>query len=272
MAESMRFRFGKINLPEENLPTPEELHNLIDNTWRKRSEKTVVEGEDPIALEHKGMNSYHSDSHGDHSFCQFTYISDKENSATVRDGDELKVAPDDQPVRPIVFYFKNGQFAYEPEQGLVKHWIPQFILEQTGVEVDSDYSFSEFSQETMRDFYDNRDEITVFRFGSTDEEFESDSDIARALNELTSEVASQEFSGGNPPTNLKGLELFEEAKEKMYVSRLKGSIGDGYTNEILSSGMYQPKWDESGWPDDAGQERRAEAIYQRIAPYLRRLE
>ncbi|CQH60023.1 uncharacterized protein HHUB_3115 [Halobacterium hubeiense] len=271
MAEQMRFRFGSIDLPDDELPTPEELHNAIDDTWRERTKKTIVEGEDPVSLEEKGRNSYYSDSHDEYSFCQFTYVSDKENSATVRDGDDLKVAPDDQPVRPLVFYFKNGQFAYESERGLIKHWIPQFIGERTGVEVENNYTFDEFSQETMEWFYDDRDEITVFRFGANDEEFDTDSDIARALNELATEVSSQEFSGGNPPTNLKGLKIFEEAKEKMYVSKLKGTKDDGYTNEILSSGMYQPKWDESEWPIDAGQQRRAETIYQRLTPYLRRL-
>ena len=271
MVEEMRFRFGKIDLPDEELPTPEALHDAIDDTWRVRTTKTVVEGEPPVELEQKGMNSYYSDSHSDYSFCQFTYVSDRGDSATVRDGDELKVAPSDQPVRPLVFYFKNGQFAYESESGLIKHWVPKFIGERTGVDVAENYRFDEFSQETMRWFYDDCDEITNFRFGAADEEFGTDSDIARALNELATEVSSQEFSGGNPPTNLKGLELFDEVKEKMYISKLKGSKGDGYTNEILSSGMYQPKWDESEWPDDAGQQRRAETIFQRIQVYLQRL-
>lgn len=278
MPEKMRVRFGKIELPEDQLPSPQELHDSINDSWTVRATKQVVQGEDPVPLEHKGMNPYYSDSHGDHSFCKFTYISDKEDSATVRDGDDLKVAPDQQPVRPTVFYFKNGQFAYEPQRGLIKHWIPQFIMDRTGVETDPDVYYESFSQDTMRDFYEERDEITVFRFGSTgDEDFDSDSSIARALNELATEVDSQEFSGGDPPTNLKGLEIFEEAKEKMFVSKLKGSKGDGYTNEILSSGMYQPKWSEDDWEVSSSDERdleqrRAETIYRRIAPYLRRLE
>lgn len=271
MVQSMRFRFGRIELPEEELPTPTELNDAIDDTWRERDKKPVVEGEDPVSLEEKGMNSYLDNSKEDHSFCQFTYVSDKENSATVREGDNLKVAPDDQPVRPLAFYFKNGQFAYESEDGLNRHWIPQFIGERTDVTVESP-TFYDFSQQIMRDFYDTRDEITLFKFGSTDKELNTDSDIARALNELANEVSSQEFSGGNPPKNLKGLDIFEEAKEQMRILRLKGFIGDGYTNEILRSGMYQVKWDESDWPSDAGQSRRADAIYNRIAPYLRRLE
>lgn len=272
MAESMRLRFGKIDLPEEKHPTPEELHNAIDDTWRKRSEKTLVEGENPVPLDEKGMNSYYSDSHNDHSFCQFTYVSDKENSATVRDGDELKIAPDDQPVRPIVFYFKNGQFAYESVQSLIEHWIPQFIGKRTNIDVQNNYTINKFSQDTMESFYDKCDEITLFKFGSAGEELDGDSEVARALNELATKVSSQEFSGGNPPTNLKGLEIFEEAKDKMTILRLRGSVGDGYTNEILKSGMYEAKWDESEWSNDTGQSDRAEAIYQRIAPYLRRLE
>lgn len=270
MTESVRFRFGKINPPGE-LPSAEELANSIDDSWRVRDEKTVVEGEDPVPLEEKGMNAIYNDGHGDHSYCHFFYVADKEDSATVREGDELVVAPDQQPVRPNVFYFENGQFAYESEQGLIRHWIPQFIGERAGIDVDNNYHFDNFSQSTMANFYNTMDEISVFRFDSIDESFDGSSTLARALNELAAEVDSQEFSGGNPPTNLKGLEIFDEAIEQMHVSKLRGARDDGYTTEILSSGMYQAKWSEDEWPLDAGQERRAEAMYQRIAPYLERL-
>jgi hypothetical protein len=217
------------------------------------------------------MNSYYSDSHDEYSFCQFTYVSDKENSAVVRDGDELKVAPDDQPVRPLVFYFQNGQFAYETEQGLVKHWIAQFIGERTDSNVEGNYAFDDFSQETMNEFYQNQSEISVFKFGSTEEEFDDESDLANALNELAEEVASQEFSGGNPPENLKGLDIFDEAADKMHILRLRGSRDDGYTTEILESGMREVKWSEDGWSADDGQERRAETMYRKLAPYLQKL-
>ena len=271
MPESARYRFGKIDVPQSELPTPEELHDAIDDTFRVRNKKVVVEGEDPVELEEKGMNSYYSDARNEYAYCQFTYISDKEDSATVREGDELKVAPDDQPVRPLVFYFNNGQFAYESEQGLIKHWIPNFIGERTDTDIEGKYHFNEFSQATMRDFYDNRDEISVFRFGSTEEEFDDDSTLARALNELAEEVASQEFSGGNPPTNLKGLEIFDEAINKMHILKLRGSRDDAYTTEILSSGMHEIKWSEEEWPNDAGQERRAEAMFQRLSSHLQKL-
>lgn len=279
MVESARFRFGSINLPESTLPTPEELHDAIDDEFRVRAEKVVVEDEDSVELEEKGLNSYYSDVHDETSFCQFTYVSDKENSATIRDGDEMVVAPDNQPIQPLVFYFQNGQFAYETKQGLVKHWIPQFIGNRMDTEVDGNYTFDSFSQGDMLDYYQSQDEISVFKFGSSDndDEFESESDLAKALNELAEEVANQEFSGGNPPTNLKGLDIFDEAADKMHILKLRGTTGDGYKTDILSTGMKEIKWDlndlsSSSTSPSEGRGQRAEAMYRKLAPYLQKLQ
>ncbi|MFC6961475.1 hypothetical protein [Halocatena marina] len=271
MVNEMRVRFGRLGSPEDELPTPRDLYDAIDDTFRTRDDGAiVVEGEAPIPLDEKGMDPYYSNEHGDHSFCQFTYVAEKENSATVRDGNEVKVAKDEQPATLSVFYFRNGQFAYEPTVGLVKHWVPQFIRSRTGSDVDD--SFFEFSQKTMWEFYDDSDEITLFKFGSVDEEFDGSTSFAQALNELTETVSSLEFSGGNPPEDLKGLELLDEAAEKMHIHRLKGKKDDGFTTQILATGMKQVKWKESDWPAEEKQERQAEIIYQKIAPYLRKFE
>lgn len=272
MTESMRFRFGRIDLPQSKLPSPEELYNAIDDEFRIRKEEKVVEGADLDAFMEKGMSPYLSDEHGEYTFCQFTYISDKEDSVVVRNEDELEERPSDEVVRPLVFYFKNGQFAFESEQGLVKHWIPQYIGERTDTDVEGNYSFDSFSQDVMKEYYDTRDHISVFRFGAPeDTEFEGDSELARALNELAEDVQSQEFSGGNSGKNLKGVEIVDEAAEKMRIEKLHGARDDGYTTNLLASGVFVPVWSEEEWPTDAGQERRAETIFQRLTPYLRKL-
>jgi hypothetical protein len=276
MAESARFRFGEINLSESVLPTPEELDNAIDDEFRVRGEKIVVEDEDPVELEEKGLNSYYSDIHDEYSFCQFTYVSDKENSATVREGDEVKVAPDNQPVQPLVFYFRNGQFAYEAKQGLVNHWIPQFIGSITNTEMENNYRFNNFPQDIMKEYYRSRDEISIFKFGSSEEEFNTESDLANALNELAEKVANQEFSGGNPPTNLKGLDIFDEAADKMHILKLRGAVDDGNKTDILSTGMKEINWDENDLSSgdvspDEGRGQRAETMYRKLVPYLRKL-
>lgn len=273
MSESARFRFGKIDLPNGQRPDPEELHDAIDDSFRVRSERVVVEGEDPVELEEKGMNPYLSADHEEFSFCFFYYISDKEDSQTVRDGDELTERHNEEVVQPRVFYFQNGMFAYESEQGLVKHWIPNYIGERTGVEVAGNYDFYDFSQEMMKDFYDNRDHISVFRFGAPEEgEFGSGSPLAQALNELTEDVESQEFSGGNSGKNLKGVPIVDEAADEMRIEKLHGSVDDGYTNQILASGVYVPVWSEAEWPSDAGPERRAETIFRKLSSTLRKLD
>jgi len=272
MSESARFRFGKIDLPENERPDPEDLHSAIDDTFRVRSERVVVEGEEPVELEEKGMNPYLSTDHSEFSFCYFYYISDKEDSQTVRDGDELTERRSEEVVQPRVFYFQNGMFAYESEQGLIKHWIPKYIGKRTGVDVVGDYKFYGFSQEMMEEFYDSRDHISVFRFGAPEEsEFEGDSPLAHALNELTDDVESQEFSGGNSGRNLKGVSLVDEAAENMKIEKLHGSVDDGYTNQILASGVYVPVWSEQEWPSDAGAERRAETIYRKLNSILQKL-
>ncbi|RLM89903.1 hypothetical protein [Haloarcula sp. Atlit-7R] len=273
MSETARFRFGKIDLPENERPDPEELHTAIDDTFRVRSERVVVEGEDPVELEEKGSNPYLSTDHDEFSFCYFYYISDKEDSQTVRDGDELTERRSEEVVQPRVFYFQNGMFAYESEQGLVKHWIPNYIGERTEVEVAGNYDFYDFPQEMMKDFYDSRDHISVFRFGAPEDgEFEGDSPLAQALNELTEDVESQEFSGGNSERNLKGVSIVDEAAEKMKIEKLHGSIDDGYTNQILASGVYVPVWSEKEWPSDVGADRRAETIFRKLGSTLRKLE
>ncbi len=64
----------------------------------------------------------------------------------------------------------------------------------------------------MKDFYDGRDEITVFKFSSSEDEgFEPDTPLAEALNELTETVESQQFSGGNEGKNLKETAIVDEA-------------------------------------------------------------
>lgn len=199
MVKEMRIRFGRIDPPDDGLPTPGEIHERIDNEFRLRDKETVIEGEKPVKLEEKGMNTCHIDNHGDHSFCQFTYVADKENSATVREGDEVKDAPNNQPLNLRVFYFKNGQFAYEPRNELVDHWIPKFILSRTDRDVEIDDPFLGFSQETMREFYRDTDKITLFRFESPDETIDSSSSLVQGLDELAEKISSQEFSGGNPP-------------------------------------------------------------------------
>lgn len=272
MTESARFRFGKIDLPTADLPTPEEVYNAIDDVFRPRKEEVVVEGEDPVQFMEKGMNPYLNDGHDEYSFCHFYYVSDKEDSIVVRNGDNLEERRSEEVVRPRVFYFQNGQFAYESERGLGKHWIPQFLGERTDINIDGNYTFDKFSQKVMKEFYDSRDHISIFKFGSPeDEEFDADSPLARALNELTQDVESQEFSGGNSRKNLKGVEIVDEAAEKMRIEKLHGLREDGYTLQILASGVFVPVWNVSGGIDEGRPEREIETIFNKLVPYLRKL-
>ncbi|SHK84436.1 hypothetical protein [Haladaptatus paucihalophilus] len=270
MAETARFRFGRIEVDNANLPSPEVLHNNIDNQFRERSTKVVVEGEDPISLDEKGMNSYLSNGRGERDFCYFTYVSEKERSRVERqeDSDELVPTSDRSPVRPRVFYFDNGLYAYESQQGLAKAWIPQYIGKRTGTEIKSQPEIA-FSQRTMFEFYEKWDDITLFRFGASDEELEEGDEFGKALNELAETVSSQEFRGSK---NLKGLGMFDEAANKTEILALRGKKGDDFTTNILQSGTKEIKWDKPDVPNNELNGAQAEAMYQRLSPILRKIE
>lgn len=277
MSKSERYKIGKINLPESELPSPEEVRDAIDalddefEMVRRVEDDPVSGGE--LEYREKARTTYLGDSHGELSFCHFIYVGDTENSIVVRNEDgEEEERNQPELVRPRVFYFENGMFAFESLQDLVEPWIPDFIGKLTGTDaLDNSHIYS-FSQEMMKDFYDSRDKITVFKFSSPeDEDFEPDTPLAEALNDLTDTVESQQFSGGNEGKNLKGTSLVDEAAEKMFIQKLHGSYEDSLTMNILQSGIYVVAWSESDWSEPVDTGTRAEAIFNRLAPQARRL-
>lgn len=278
MSESERYKFGEINLPESELPSPEEVKAAIDSLGDefeiiRRTEDDPVSGGE-LEYREKGRTTYLGDSHGELSFCHFIYVADTENSIVVRneDGEEEE---QNQPelVRPRVFYFENGQFAFESREELVDQWVPQFIGEVTDTDVTHNTYIYSFDQEMMEDFYNSRDKITVFKFTSPEgEEFTPDTPLAEALNELTQDVESQQFSGGNSGKNLKGTDIVDEAAEKMRILKLHGARDEGYTMNILASGVFKATWSESEWDEPIETGTRAEEIFNRLAPQLRKLD
>lgn len=266
---ALRMRFGQIDLPNGELPTPEALHNSISDTWTVRVQKQMVEDEDPVDLEEKGSNPVLIEQNYDHDFCNFVYTADKEDVSLQRDGDDVEVGPDNSPVRPFVFYFGNGQFAYESVEGLVDDWIPQFICKRTDTDMLDEYTLHDFSQEMMRDFFNNKkDQITAFKFGSVDDSSRISSEIGEALDQLADEVGSQEFTGGQPPSDLSELAIFQEAVDATSVKLLRGKRDGGYTNTILQSGMYEVVWDDE---DISSRKQRAIEIYTKMLYYLNEL-
>jgi hypothetical protein len=274
MSESERYQFGKFDLPSEEIPSPEEIHNAIDEEWRIRKEEEDETGETRVFQE-RGRTSYLGDTHDEYQFGHFYYVSDTESSIVVRDGDEEVEINQRELVLPRVLYFDNGVFAFETREGLVEHWIPRFIADKTNTIISpEDYSFyNNFSQAMVKDFYDRWDEITIFKFGPPEdgEGFEGDTPLAEALNELTTDVASQEFSGGQSGNNLKGTEIVENAAENMRISKLHGNREDELRQNILATGRFQAAWSETDW-SESNTRRRAEEIRQRLLPVLRRLD
>lgn len=262
---SLRMRFGKLDLPEDDLPTPRELHNAISDTWTVRDQRQMVEGEPPVDLEEKGSNSVLIEQEYDHNFCNFIYTADKEDVSLLRKDDEVEIAPDNNPVRSFVFYFGNGQFAYESVEGLIDDWIPQFICDRTSINTADQYTLNEFSQSTMSDFFHKMDKITAFRFGSVEDSSQISSQIGRALDQLADEVGSQEFTGGQPPSDLSDLQIFNEAIDATSVKKIRGERDGSYTKTILQSGMYEVVWDDEGI---GSQRERAVKVYTEILPYL----
>lgn len=279
MSESDRYQFGRIGLPQSELPTPKEVCDEVtemDDKFQslRKEEDDKLSGK-VLEYREKGRSAYHGDSHGEYSFCYFYYVTDTENSIVIRNEEgEEEERNQPQLVRPRIFYFENGQFAFESKQDLEKHWVPRFIGKATGTSVAENYSFYNISQDIMKDFYDTCDHISVFRFGSPEDGgvFEDDSDLDQALNELTENIDSQKFSGGNSGKNLKEVEIMDEAAEKMQLLELHGSRDDGYTDEIFASGTAVVTWSEKDWAADAGTEKRAETICRKLVPFLQKLD
>lgn len=277
MSESERYKFGQIDLPQSDLPTPEEVSDAI-NSLDDRFEMIRRTEDDPVSggeLEYreKARTTYLGDDHDELSFCHFIYVGDTENSIVVRnENGEEEERNQPELVRPRVFYFENGMFAFESLQDLVDSWIPEFIGKLTDTDaLDNSHIYS-FTQEMMKDFYDSRDKITVFKFSSPDDEdFDGDTVLAEALNELTETVESQQFSGGNAGKNLKGTSLVDETAEKMFMQKLHGSFDDSLTMNILQSGIYVATWSETDWSEPIDTGTRAEAIFNRLAPQVRKL-
>ncbi|MDS0261900.1 hypothetical protein NDI56_21065 [Haloarcula sp. S1CR25-12] len=277
MSKQERYKFGRIDLPESELPTPDKLKDEIDTLddnfemVRRREDDPVTGGE--LEYREKARTTYVGDSHGDLSFCHFYYVADTENSIVVRNEDgEEEERNQPELVRPRVFYFENGMFAFESRQDLVEPWIPNFIGKLTDVDALDNSRILPFSQDMMRDFYDSREKITVFKFSSPDgEDFEGDTELAGALNDLTDTVESQQFSGGNSGKNLKGNAIVDEAAETMHIDKLHGRREDELTTNILASGVYVAAWSERDWSEPIETGTRAEAIFNRLSPQLRKL-
>lgn len=277
MSKSERYKIGEIDLPESELPSIEEVKQAIDlmddefNIIRETKDDPVSGGE--LEYREKARTTYLGDSHDDLSFCHFIYVGDTENSIVVRNEDgEEEERNQPELVRPRVFYFENGMFAFESRQDLVEQWIPTFIGKITDTDAVGNFHIYSFSQKMMKDFYDSRDKITVFKFSSPeDKKFDGSTLLAEALNELANKVETHQFSGGNEGKNLKGMTLVDEAADKMFIEKLHGCNENSLTMNILQSGVYVVTWSESDWGEPIETGTRAEAIFNRLAPQIRRL-
>lgn len=125
MVESETYRFGKIDLPSGELPSAEELRDAIENSDKSRVRDIrddLVEDEE-IKLRERGINPYYSQKPDSHSFCQFTYRGDRENSTTTWDGisSDTDTEADDTPVQPLVFYFDTVNMLTQPRIIFERH-------------------------------------------------------------------------------------------------------------------------------------------------------
>lgn len=260
-------RFGEFQLADEELPDPEELHESINDEPTVRAEKKVVADEDPTELVEKGFNPVLLETKNENKYCQFIYATNKENSVPTMEEEGVKAKLDNEVARPYVFYFSNGQFAFESVEGLVKHWVPQFIAKRAGTEILDEYKFYNFNQKVMENFYEKSDKITEFKFSGVSSDSSMQSETGEALGELAEEIGSQDFTGGDKSKDLSNLTVFNEAISATTVEKLKGEIDGGYTHELLLSGMYEVCWDDE---EINNERRRAEVIYSKMLKYLKK--
>lgn len=278
MPENIRFRFGRIDLPSAARPTVQEVRDEVenlDNKYKTREEKKVIEDEDPIPFKHKGANAEVRTLSDGTEYCYYTYFSDTEESALIRDGDN----GEEEDVRLAVIivrvlYLENGQFAYETSNKLHRIWIPEFIDMITGYELSGSTEFEHLLQETVTRFYNSKDRISRIRFSTgrddgSNAEPDSQSFIEQ-MKTLMKQTGSQTYTkNGRSLNEVSQVQQLAE-DNRINIDEVVGKDEAGVNEEIYADGSTLLGWHIPEW-DDHDESGRKELIESELGTYFQEL-
>lgn len=248
MYESERFKFGIVTLPSVVRPSPEEVRNAIktDESINDLSHDTAIHRHsiDAVVL---------SADHESHPYCHFQYrAAFSENDTAQSPGTTTREQP--WYVRSRAFYFENGQFAVQPTRGLPETWLPSFIARITETDIADGFKFYESKNggsDPQRTSEHSSTSGSVSRVPTSDRSFVS-----------PPAPSNPSHSGGDP------ADLLEEATRTGTVGPQHTLRGDS-SDTGFTPGTVVATWNETDWPNDAGEAKRATEIHRQIVPYLR---
>lgn len=278
MPKNIRFRFGRIDCPSSERPTPQEIRDGIeslDNRYIDREEKKIVEGEEPIQFKHKGAAQEIRTLPDGTEYCFYTYFTDTEESAMIRDGDDGEEEDIRLAVEIVrVLYLENGLFAYENSNRLQRAWIPQFIDEMTGYEASADTRYKALPQSILGEFYNNKDQISRLRLEKNDDNSDPDLSDDPSFKEQTKAIMQQTGSLRYTKEE-KSLNEVNELQEltnddEIEIAAIVGKNDDELSKEVYAIGSTLLNWSLNVWNEEDWAGKR-DLIEEDLNPYLRRL-
>lgn len=242
MYNSKRFKFGAITLQASARPSVvavrDAIAGLADGAHESADPSVQRESADAVVL---------NPNHDDYSYCHFEYRAVFEASKILPYKQESSRA---QPwhVCSRAFYFENGQFAVQPTRGVSDRWLPALIGRITDSHVGESFRF--YGTTDTRDTTNTQQTHTSP--GKTVREVTAtDSPVSGSASSAVVNNPDTIRSDGDP------ADLLDETAHRIRA-----------VDDVSSSGTVVATWDETNWPNNVDETRRANAIYEQILPYL----
>ncbi|MDS0277908.1 hypothetical protein NDI85_08875 [Halomicroarcula sp. S1AR25-4] len=271
MTVRQTFRIAEFDLPQDELPTPEELaENINDEFSQRNEEEDPVSGETLDYLE-KGRNAHYEMNRDSYNFCYFRYVTDTPESFRIRNDDNEEVEQNETVLETAsVIYFDTGEFAFQTRQDIAEAWIPAFIAKIADMDVDNDFFTRKFFEsDKMRSVYQNADTISKIAFNHPgDSENISGNGLGDDIGDLAELCEGLTFSTGQGDGNLQGNSVIDAAVDALEVKQLNTKRGDENMITVKNSGRLTISWNESEWNQDELARNRAQTIRSKILPFI----
>ncbi len=254
MCNSERFKFGTVTLPSVVLPSPEDVCTALEETPVTEIDPR---SEDPAIQRHSVDAVVCNTDHDSDPYCHFQYRAAFSKSDTVRTPEQSSLGVHPWHVRSRVFYFEDGQFAVQPVRGLPDTWFPSFLGHITDTEVGNEFRI-----------YGSEHNVAGIQ------RTPGGSPPSEVLNRVPAGDGAASSVSSSVPDDRSSSQAGDPADLLDELTR-GGVVGPQCTLGGLSSDIaFEPDtvvatWDETDWPDDADEAKRATEIHRQIVPYLR---